>query len=344
MLFESAAKNGVVPEAKTSNPSPSAPNSPKVDDEDPWDADQEDVFRVFLATTDQNLGNLRRQLATELGKLDGVCVVDVVPMDDLGEHAEAISNLTRRADLCIHLLGASPGQRLDDADPSDTLKTFPLQQLEIGFRHAQSQLAIMTSEDKAGIANGKYADFISELSQRPRSSIKFELAITDKHKIYELILAKLRKIHEVKETSLATTVRGRTAFVDSHEADVEPAFELVTYLEKRDINTRLQTSDNANGSDYQQLDSIVRSTPLYILVAGNVDRAWTINRRMAVQKAAIKSRNPIVIAKYSTSATELEQANPESIDPSNFEIISQLFDPDSSWIEALSRNYTQGDK
>ncbi len=50
--------------------------------EDPWGPDAGQAFRVFLATPDQDREKLHAQLSKTLKALDGVRVVDSVPLDD----------------------------------------------------------------------------------------------------------------------------------------------------------------------------------------------------------------------------------------------------------------------
>ena len=99
---------------------------------DPWGPDAAGAFRVFLATPDQDREKLHAQLSKALKALDGVRVVDSVPLDDQ-KHAQAVDSLVHRADLCVHLLGANPGQRLD-VDDGEPLRTYPLSSWKSGVK------------------------------------------------------------------------------------------------------------------------------------------------------------------------------------------------------------------
>jgi hypothetical protein len=259
-----------------------------------------------------------------------VRVVDSVPRDDRQQHDAAVDNLVRRADLSVHLLGAHPGQRLDDEDPPDTLKTYQLEQLSIGLKADRPQLVVMTSEDKESIGSEQYAARIDELAKLPRDKARFELLITDKNRITEKVLAKLEELKRARQApSPSTAGAGRTAFVDSHVDDQECAVDLVAYLSERNVDTNIRTS---SATDFAQLDETVKKSSLYVIVAGIVDRTWVNNRRSAIMKAAVKSRKPVLIARY--AATPMEGADRVEVTKSRFEI-DEFNDSDQSWVDAL---------
>ena len=334
MLFGSAGDDTAVASAAPVSQAQFTAAAASPAAQDPWGAGAGDAFRVFLARADQNLVTKHRQLSQALKGLDWVRVVDSVPDDDRQKHDAAVDSLVRRADLCVHLLGAHPGQRLDDDDPPATLHTYQLEQLSIGLKAARSQLVVMTSEDKESIGNQKYAARVDELAKLPRDKARFELVITDKNRITDAVLAKLEELKSARQAPLASSApggRGRSAFVDSHVSDEERALELVAYLEERNVNTNIQTS-NSSAADFAHLDETVKKSSLYIIVAGNVDWNWVSHRKLAIMKSAVKSRAALLIAKY--SAMPAEGADSVEVTISRFDI-STLNDGDRSWVDAL---------
>ena len=333
-LFGSASDNAAVASTAPLSQAQATAAAATPAAEDPWGAGAGDAFRVFLATPDQNLVTKHRQLSKALKGLDRVRVVDSVPVDDRQEHDAAVDSLVRRADLCVHLLGAHPGQRLDDDDPPDTLNTYQLEQLRLGLKVARSQLVVMTREDKESIGNQKYAARVDELAKLPRDKARFALVITDKNRITDAVLAKLEELKSARQAPSASSApggRGRSAFVDAHVSDGERAFELVAYLQERHVNTGFRTS-NSPAADFAHLDETVKKSSLYIIVAGNVDWNWVSNRTLAIMKSAVKSRAALLIAKY--SATPAEGADSVEVTISRFDI-STLNDGDRRWVDAL---------
>lgn len=339
VLFEWGTSAAAAATAGSASPSPAAGATLEVSPAlaattgDPWSPGAGDALRVFLATPDQNLVRRHAQLAQALKGVDGVRVVDTVPTADIKEHAEAVENLVRRADLCVHLLGANPGMRLDD-DDDRPLRTFPLVELDIGRQAANSQLVVITSEDKESIGIKDYAVLVDELGKLRRDKERFELVITDKNRIADAVKAKLEELRLARQTKVATGSAGgtaRRAFVDSHVSDEERAIELVAYLEGRDVSTDIRTSSSP-AADFAQLDETVRNTSLYVIVAGRVDRNWVSSRKVAILKSAMRTKAALLIAKY--SAPPAEGADSTEVTKSRLEI-SALKDSDPAWVDAL---------
>jgi len=244
-----------------------------------------------------------------------------------------VERLVRRADLCVHLLGANPGMRLDD-DDGQPLRTYPLVELDIGRQAANSQLVVITSEDKESIGTKEYAALIDELAKLRRDKERFELVITDKNRITDAVKAKLEELRSARQAQVASNATESTvrhAFVDSHVSDEERAIELVAYLEDRNVSTDIRTSSSP-APDFAQLDETVKRSSLYIIVAGRVDRNWVSSRKVAILKSAMRTKAALLIAKY--SPTPAEDADSMEVTKSRFEI-SALKDSDPSWVDAL---------
>jgi len=289
---------------------------------------------LFRSTTpDQNLLRRHGQLSQALKGVDGVRVIDSVPTADIKEHAAVVESLVRRADLCVHLLGANPGMRLDD-DDDRPLRTFPLVELEIGRQAARSQLVVITSEDKESIGIKEYAALVDELAKLPRDKDRFELVITDKNRIADAVRAKLDELRRARDAKTPSAAGGivQKAFVDSHVTDEDRAIELVAYLEGRNISTDIRTSSLPT-ADFTQLDETVRKSSLYIIVAGRVDRDWVSSRKVAILKSAVRTKAALLIAKY--AATPGDGSDSIEITRSRFVDISALKDSDPTWIDAL---------
>jgi hypothetical protein len=301
--------------------------------DDPWGPDAEDAFRVFLATPDQDRERLHAQLSKSLKALDGVRVIDSVPLDDQ-THAQVAGDLIRAADLCIHVLGANPGRRLD-VDDGQPLRTYPLEQLELSRLAARAQLVVMTQQDRTSIANEQYAERLDELESMPRDDrARFELLIAeDKNRIPGLLNEKVEKLknQRLAASQIVSGGRGRTAFVDSHVSDEVLAAELFAFLESRNVDTDIRTSSSRT-NDFTNLDETVKKSSLYIIVAGSVDREWVSSRKVAILKSAMRTKAALLIAKY--SAIPLAGSDTMEITPSRFEI-SALKDADSTWVHAL---------
>ena len=324
-LFERAALPPVTPTAN-----------------DPWGADVGDALCVYLATPDPNLLRRHGQLSQALKGLKGVRVVDMVDTSSVKGHAGAVDALVRRADLCVHLLGANPGLRLDE-DDGDPLKTFPLVELDFGLAAARSQLVIITPEDKENIGVKKYAARLEEFATLDRGKGRFELVITDKNRFAEAVQARLDALKLARQAQAAeaavqtatptTTARtpARFAFIDSHVVDKARAVKLATFLLDRNINASVQASETAM-LDPAQLDKRVQKTSLYVVVAGSVNAEWVMHRQAAILKAAMRTQAPVLIANY--SGTPPDGADITALADADFDI-SDPNAADPSWVQGL---------
>ena len=268
----------------------------------PSDAAAGDTLRVFLATPDQDREKLHQQLCKALQAVDGVSVFDPVPLDEQ-RHAELVESLVGHADLCVHLLGANAGKRLD-VDDGEPLRTYPLVELEIGRQGARSQLVVITSEDRESIDNAKYAARIDEFAKLPRDKARFELVITDRNRIKDEVLAKVAELKSARQAALAPSAIGaavQSAFVDSHDVDQDSACDLVSFLSDRNVDAFMQTSEGSASNDLAKFGNSLKQYPLYILVAGKADKVWVKNRTNAARASAVKSRAAILIGRYEES-------------------------------------------
>jgi hypothetical protein len=315
--------------AKPVSQSPGSAAATAAAAEDPWGPGAGDALRVFLATPDQDREKLHAQVSKALREMDGVRVVSSVPLDD-EKHDNVVDSLVRRADLSVHLLGANPGKRLD-VDDGQPLRTYPLVQLEIGLRAANSQLVVITSEDKECIGNAAYAAKLDALAKLPRDAARFELVITDKNRIAEAVKAKLEDLKKARQAASAPSAADglvETAFVDSHEVDAESACDLVTFLGERNVDAFMQSSESSAANDLTQFGDKLKQYPLYILVAGKADGGWVKNRTNAARTSAVKSRAAIIIGRY-------EAADGMTITMSRLKVVAAIKRPAPDPIEAL---------
>jgi CHAT domain len=297
--------------------------------EDPWGPGAGEALRVFLATPDQDREKLHRQISRALQAWDGVRVVDAVPLDD-ETHAEAVDSLVRRADLCVHLLGANPGKRLD-VDDGQPLRTYPLVQLEIGRQVARSQLVVITTEDRESISVQAYAGLVDELANLRRDKTRFELVITDKNQVTDAVKAKIEELKKARQSALApATADGpvTSAFVDSADVDAESANELVTFLSERNVEAFMQSSDTSAAKELSEFGNRLSHYPLYILVAGKAEPTWVKNRTNAARTSAIKSRAAILIGRY-------EGGDDPKITLSRLKVVAAIKRPAPDSVDAL---------
>jgi hypothetical protein len=258
---------------------------------DPWPAGAPDAARVFLATPCESLGREHKQLSKKLTEL-GVRVIDSVPRDNPTAHAAAVQRLVRAADLSVHLLGDHPGAALDD-DDRDTLRTYPLQELDIGIEAAPSQLVLIPDTvDIERLDDPAYAKRIQALVHMPRSAKQFELVITDKNQLATETMSRLQRLKDAQAvastaSAAASGANVQTALVDLHHADFDHAQDLLKYLSSRNIAWAMTSSLGSPSEALTAFEATLSKVQLYIVVFGGVAREWVDNRlTAAIQRGA----------------------------------------------------------
>ncbi len=256
--------------------------------DDPWGEGEAHAPRVFLATPCEALGRVHKQLSKKLSEL-GVRVVDTVERDDPAAHAAAVLRLVRGADLSVHLLGEHPGGALDE-DDSDSLRTYPLQELRIGIESAPSQLVLIPDTvDMTQIEDPEYAKRLQELVHMPRAAKQFELVVTDRNQLAPEVMAKLERLKAARPPATASDAAGepQTALVDVHPADFEQAQDLLRHLSRRNVAWAMTSSQASPSGALSTFEARLANVGLYIVVFGGVVREWVDNRlTTAIQRGA----------------------------------------------------------
>lgn len=260
-----------------------------------------DGARILLAAVNERLRPQQRTLARQLREA-GLRVLDTLPPPyDAPEHAAAVTAAARAADLCVHLLGDSAGEPYDEADP---LLTYPLEQLRIGLKVANSLLVLIPDEVDIGtIADSAYKGFVGSLIERPRDGRSFELVRTGKHQLADEIRAKLQKLRDAAAQD-STSSALRSAFVDAHRVDRDAARALEDLLTAQQIDVTLKTTAASPSEAMAQFDVNLASYPLYIVVAGSADPAWVKFRATAASKTAAKQEAQAIVAEFSVGADQ----------------------------------------
>lgn len=322
VLFEKAtlAANRPAAATPTENGEPSK--------SDPWG--EGTGPRIFLASVSEGLDATRRQIASAL-EARGARIIEGVAAQTAGTYVETVTQLVRSADLVVHLLGAEPGPSGSWSGPDAPLDTLPLEELRIGLDAAHAQLVLLAPEDRESIDSRKYAARIDELAQMPRDKDRLEFQVIDRLRFADAVVARVNALIAARPAAPAPTGSApaqRIAIVDAHVADSEVGLEVWQYLQDRDVAAELETSSQPTSEALVQLEKTVRRASLYVLIDSKVDQAWVKNRNMAVMRSAVKSRAPILVARYSSD----DPAVP--VDRSRLSV-SALNNGDPGWIDTL---------
>ncbi|HMI93169.1 MAG TPA: hypothetical protein VK509_17480, partial [Polyangiales bacterium] len=103
-------------------------------------------FRVFLATAADDQRALRLKLARQLSALPTVeLFAEAPPPEEREPHTSAVQEAVRKADLCVHLLGAGAGAEVEWSEHQPDA-TYVTEQLELGLSGARAQLIVQPQD------------------------------------------------------------------------------------------------------------------------------------------------------------------------------------------------------
>jgi hypothetical protein len=259
-----------------------------------------DRFNVFLAHAADELVVFRERLQRELNALPTVRVLDKVPppWEPPGAHAHAARRAAEEADLCVHLLGSSPGPVIPGAHP-DTHpdETYPMAQLRAGLEQARSQLILHPDGFRLeSTPSGPYRELVAETHQRQDDRLRLEIVSTTELKFLERVLEKQRALEEHARTTVSASTR-RTAFVDAHELDSADARPLFDFLD-RHVVMLPDARGLRRGSQQEDFETFVSRAQYLIVVYGNVASDWVLGRLEAAMKVVAERGQRLRIGVY----------------------------------------------
>jgi hypothetical protein len=272
-----------------------AADTPVVADSGPWGPADDSAFRVFLSTTIGKLTSFRKKTHDRLLGSSSVRVASPAPVPDdaqgIDVYRAALQGLLAGADLCVHILGDTPGDPYDD----DPLHTYPIEQLRIALESKRPVMVITPSDARAKIdRDPAYAEFINSLTQHYAAGEQFELAfVEDKSTIADEVAAKVSRLQAAKAAVSAQAGAQLSAFVDAYRVDEDFAFQLEKFLSRQAIDVTRK-----NLVSPREFDVEIGKFPVYIVVQGRADTDWVEKRFEAAHKAAVNNRAKTLVGVY----------------------------------------------
>ncbi len=258
-------------------------------------SDVDERFRIFLADAADDLRGWRGRLKSQLSTLATVKLLEDLPppyFDKKEDHAVAAREATSHADLCVHLLGQSPGA-IVGTDPR-AVDTYPMEQLRAALDHGHSQLILHPDGFRAEfILDAAYRKLITEAHERQDGRVRLEIVYTTSVETQELILDKRRSILSDREriserkSKSAGIISERAAFIDVHELDKDYAKQLVEFLGGR-VKTLPEEAGGARAPRQDLFEETVSRAQYLIVVFGEVATQWGLARLEEAVKIALE--------------------------------------------------------
>lgn len=266
----------------------------KLEIEDQGSPPVDERFRIFLADAADDLRGWRGRLKSQLSAMPTVRLLDDLPPPyEKEDHALVAREAAAYADLCVHLLGASPGAVIPGTDVG-ARDTYPMGQLRASLAHARSQLILHPDGFRTeSVLDVAYRELVIEAHERQDDRLRLEIVSTTAIEAQERVLQKRRAILEDRERSSEARSKppsagaDKAAFVDVHELDKSYTKPLVDFLNARLI-TLSDDVDERPGPKHAVFEDAVSRAQYLIVVFGEVATQWVLGRLDEAVKVVVE--------------------------------------------------------
>ncbi|KPA09463.1 hypothetical protein MHK_010295 [Candidatus Magnetomorum sp. HK-1] len=244
---------------------------------------EREFSKIFLASTSETLDKYIKRTRKELNK-KGIPFFDPVPPPyDAENHEKDARKYISESSLCVHLIGEYPGKEIDD---DSTGQTYPLKQLAIADEAKKDQLIwIPKSIDYDDIDDIAYRDHLKKLENDSR------VIRTQPLDIPKIIIQRFEAINTQKIKSDSVTSKP-SILVDTHIKDLYLAASLNNHLIQHELFSQFCPWDNTS-DPLQQFEKCLSQTNILVIVYGQVDEKWVMERLSDATKLILIKKYPV---------------------------------------------------
>jgi hypothetical protein len=266
------------------------------------------AFKVFIADTSSSLKNVRQRVQNELQQVRGVSIVGRVPPPyPAAEHEEEVREQVSAADLCVHLLDATPGREIEDQPEKSYLERQAELSLELArerFVWVPTDLRMEQVEDEAhrgllrrleGVTDAGDAGARAgeggaggdgELIARPAGdNYKFVRGLSSavaRDLVGHIEFLKKKRAAQTGENGVV-----RRALLDTHVKDQRHVLELSGFLAEHQIVPLINFDEDTPRKSIESYEDQLRRANLLIVVYGGVPPEWVRERLYEALKFAV---------------------------------------------------------
>ena len=235
----------------------------------PADSDRPILFIADVADTQ---AKLRRRLIKEIG--DRARILDTIPPPyPEAEHDAALDNVLQQADLTIHLLCASPGREMDDAEVS-----YPHRQADVAA--AAEPLTLLWLPDTVAlemIEDDEHKAWLRSFETGARADQRYQFQRGSRERLISDLLDRIERLSKARAQP-DTGPRG--ILIDPHRQDQSYGFELAAGLTRDhpELNIRITSDADKPADSWSGFDNLVAQTQDLVVLFGRVDPGWVKGR------------------------------------------------------------------
>lgn len=256
-------------------------------------------YSVFLGHAEGELGDLRGRVYKELRNLgvritsereiEGQAVYEVPPPFEPDRHEQSATEAIRAADLSVHLLDNAPGWKIFGDREG---KTYYRKQVELGMRHAKSQLIWYPRPlEINAVKDAGHKSFLEQLDQEGRENTQFCFVREPATLITTEIMTRLARLKEEESAKRTRAARIR-ALLDNHLSDQAFASRLSSVLTRK-MDLLINPAEDAPQSSMGMLPKLLKRVSVLIIVFGCVTRDWVQSRLNNAVQVVVENKCPL---------------------------------------------------
>jgi hypothetical protein len=243
---------------------------------------------VFLADTADSLSRYRRRISNELRDA-GVRVLDSIPPPyEAKAHEEKVIQEIRQADLSVHLLDELSGKEIQ----GDVETSYPQKQVELGLKHAQSQLIwIPQTLDVQSVEDEVQRILLDQVENGNRGNASYCFIRGTASSISREILEKLNQDRARQQKGPVPSPSA--ALVDTHLKDQLHAFKLGEFLIEMKVQPYINPEEDNPQLNMKILEERLKQVSKLIIIFGDVAEDWVRARLGIAVQIAVTERCPL---------------------------------------------------
>ena len=242
--------------------------------------------KLFLATA--TLLRIRNRVKRELEQKGIEVHEEIPPPDTAEEHEQAVKEALADTLLSVHLLDHRQGAEID----GDEATTYPLKQLELGQRHANSNLIwVPRTTELESIANDSQKARLLELRDQPRD-LDYRFVHGLESEITNVIIDFLEEL-QTKHQADTTNQLPSAVLLDTHVRDSSLTIAVSQYLLDRHILPYINPQEDDPRRNLEFLKDRLKQVSAFMIFYGQVNVQWVRARLVEVTKIIIEEGYPI---------------------------------------------------
>ncbi len=243
-------------------------------------------FTIYFGDVPDSLRTIRKRTITELERRDFKLLYDVPPPFESDEHAMAVKEKLKEADLAVHLLDQFTGREIEG---EETI-WYPQKQAELGIQSDRPQLIWLPAEMKIeNVEEEKYKTFLQGIDNGIQSTKNIKYIRGNKSDLTQQVTDLAKSIQQ----QWAQPPKGKVSvLLDTHYDDQIYALELSRKLLENEIQPFINPQEDDPQKNINILGDRISQVSKLVFFYGKVSRDWVLERMKAALQFIVSNNYP----------------------------------------------------